>query len=158
MAPWCPLNSAGVPRDLPSGAGRAKQVFQPYWLDTMRRLSAERGFPTPSEVTYNMESAPGGALFVGSPEQVAEKTIRMHGHLQQHDRLRRLERDRAIKQAEWGRSPTAATTHPPNASKGSQDPASKNRSPFANTVVPPSHIHDCAITNDFVKHMKLTLR
>ena len=79
-----------VLRDRASGSGkavdgRAKQAFQPYWTDTMRRLSAERGFPTPSGVTYNMESAPGGALFVGNPEQVAEKIIRMHGHLQ-HDR------------------------------------------------------------------------
>lgn len=74
-----------VLRDLPSGAGRAKEVFRPYWLDTMRRLSGERGFPMPSAVTYNMESAPGGALFVGNPEQVAHKIIRMHGHLQ-HDR------------------------------------------------------------------------
>lgn len=79
-----------VLRDGPAGAGkdssgRAKESFRPYWTDTMRRLSAERGFPTPSGVTYNMETAPGGALFVGNPEQVAEKIIRMHGHMQ-HDR------------------------------------------------------------------------
>ncbi|WP_255770395.1 LLM class flavin-dependent oxidoreductase [Pseudarthrobacter sulfonivorans] len=71
--------------DNASARGRAKETFQPYWLDTMRRLSAERGFPTPSGVTYNMETAPGGALFVGNPEQVAEKIVRMHRHLQ-HDR------------------------------------------------------------------------
>lgn len=68
-----------------AGAGRAKEAFRPYWTDTMRRLSAERGFPMPSGVTYNMEAAPGGALFVGNPEQVAEKIIRMHSHVQ-HDR------------------------------------------------------------------------
>lgn len=68
-----------------AGPGRAKEVFRPYWTDTMRRLSRERGFPMPSGVTYNMEAAPGGALFVGNPEQVAEKIIRMHGHVQ-HDR------------------------------------------------------------------------
>ncbi|PTT67143.1 LLM class flavin-dependent oxidoreductase [Arthrobacter sp. HMWF013] len=68
-----------------AAASRAKDAFRPYWTDSMRRLAAERGFPTPSGVTYNMESAPGGALFVGNPEQVAEKIIRMHGHLQ-HDR------------------------------------------------------------------------
>ena len=51
----------------------------------MRRISAERGFPTPSGVTYNMESAPGGALCVGNPEQVAEKFVRMHRHMR-HDR------------------------------------------------------------------------
>ncbi|GAC1451447.1 MAG: hypothetical protein PVSMB10_07100 [Pseudarthrobacter sp.] len=68
-----------------SGKGRAKETFRPYWLDSMRRISAERGFPTPSGVTYNMESAPGGALFVGNPEQVAEKIVRMHRHMR-HDR------------------------------------------------------------------------
>jgi len=51
----------------------------------MRRLSVERGFPAPSGVTYNMETAPAGALFVGNPEQVAQKIVRMHGHMQ-HDR------------------------------------------------------------------------
>lgn len=74
-----------VLRDRPATTGRAKEAFQPYWMDTMRRISAERGFPTPSGVTYNMEAAPGGALFVGNPEQVAEKIVRMHGHMR-HDR------------------------------------------------------------------------
>ncbi|MCU1518392.1 MAG: luciferase [Pseudarthrobacter sp.] len=74
-----------VLRDTPSGGGRAKETFRPYWMDTMRRISAERGFATPSGVTYNMETAPGGALFVGNPEEVAEKIIRMHGHMR-HDR------------------------------------------------------------------------
>ena len=74
-----------VLRDAASGTGRAKEVFRPYWLDSMRRISAERGFPTPSGVTYNMETAPGGAVFVGNPEQVAQKIVRMHGHMQ-HDR------------------------------------------------------------------------
>ncbi|MET3720853.1 MULTISPECIES: hypothetical protein [unclassified Arthrobacter] len=80
-APWLVLRDLGSG----SGAGRAKEVFQPYWLDSMRRISAERGFPTPSGVTYNLETAPSGALFVGTPEQAAEKIVRMHGHLQ-HDR------------------------------------------------------------------------
>lgn len=74
-----------VLRDVPASAGRAREIFKPYWLDTMRRISGERGFPTPSGVTYNMETAPGGALFVGNPEQVAEKIVRMHGHMR-HDR------------------------------------------------------------------------
>jgi len=80
-----------VLRDGSEGEGRAKKVFQPYWTDSMRRLSAERGFPMPSAVTYNMESAPGGALFVGNPEQVAEKIIRMHGHLQHHRQIFQLD-------------------------------------------------------------------
>lgn len=74
-----------VLRDSATGEGRAHAAFRPYWLDSMRRISAERGFPTPSGLTYNMETAPSGALFVGNPEQVAEKIVRMHGHMG-HDR------------------------------------------------------------------------
>lgn len=80
-----------VLRDGTSGVARAKETFRPYWLDTMRRLSAERGFPTPSGLTYNMETAPGGSLFVGNAEQVAEKIIRMHGHMQQHRQIFQLD-------------------------------------------------------------------
>jgi probable LLM family oxidoreductase len=79
------VSAPGLVLDDAPGRGRAKETFRPYWLDSMRRISAERGFPTPSGVTYNMETAPGGALFVGNPEQVAEKIVRMHGHMQ-HDR------------------------------------------------------------------------
>ncbi len=80
-----------VLRDAPSGSGRAKEAFRPYWLDSMRRISAERGFPAPSGVTYNMETAPGGALFVGNPEQVAEKIVRMHGHMRHQRQIFQLD-------------------------------------------------------------------
>jgi probable LLM family oxidoreductase len=63
----------------------AQETFRPDWLDSMKRISAERGFPTPSAVTYNMQAARTGALFVGSPGQVAEKVLLAHSHLR-HDR------------------------------------------------------------------------
>ncbi len=63
----------------------ALDTYRPYWMDSMKRIASERGFPMPSEVTYRAQTAPAGALFVGTPEQVAEKIVRMHGHMK-HDR------------------------------------------------------------------------
>ncbi len=63
----------------------AKETFRPYWLDTMTRISAERGFPQPSGVTYNMQAARTGALYVGTPEEVAEKIVLTHSAMG-HDR------------------------------------------------------------------------
>ncbi len=63
----------------------ALDTYLPYWMDSMARIASERGLPKPSEVTYRAETAPAGALFVGTPEQVAEKIMRMHGHMK-HDR------------------------------------------------------------------------
>jgi alkanesulfonate monooxygenase SsuD/methylene tetrahydromethanopterin reductase-like flavin-dependent oxidoreductase (luciferase family) len=80
-----------VLRDGATGGAGAKETFRPYWLDTMRRMAAERGFPVPSGLTCNMEAAPGGSLFVGNAEQVAEKIIRMHGHMQHHRQIFQLD-------------------------------------------------------------------
>ncbi|MHA7264259.1 LLM class flavin-dependent oxidoreductase [Arthrobacter sp. TMN-37] len=63
----------------------ARELYRPYWLDTMTRISAERGFATPSGVSYNMQSARSGAAFVGTPEEVARKIVLTHGRMQ-HDR------------------------------------------------------------------------
>jgi probable LLM family oxidoreductase len=63
----------------------ARELFRPYWLDSMTRISAERGFPLPSGVTYNMQAARAGAVFVGNPEEVARKIVLTHAEMQ-HDR------------------------------------------------------------------------
>lgn len=76
----------------------AHDVYRPYWLDSMTRISAERGFPKPSEVTYNMQAARSGALYVGNPEQVAEKIILTHSHMRH---------DRHILQLDWSSVPQA---------------------------------------------------
>ena len=60
---------------------QAKDVFYPYWIDSMARISAERGFPTPTRATFDDMTAQGGAIFAGSPDEVAEKIVRVHGHL-----------------------------------------------------------------------------
>ena len=64
---------------------KAAETFFPYWMESMRRISRERGFATPDRASYLAQSAPGGAYLVGNPEQVAERIVAMHAALG-HDR------------------------------------------------------------------------
>ncbi len=59
----------------------AREAFFPYWISSMARISEERGFPTPTRATYDDMTAARGALFVGSPDVVADKIIYQHSHL-----------------------------------------------------------------------------
>lgn len=68
-----------------SDDGRAAETFFPYWLDSMRRIARERRFPTPDRASYDAQAAPGGAYFIGTPEQVAERIVDLHAVLR-HDR------------------------------------------------------------------------
>jgi probable LLM family oxidoreductase len=68
-----------------SDDGKALDRFFPYWLETMRRISRERGFPAPDRASYEAQAAPGGAYFVGTAEQVAERIVDLHAALG-HDR------------------------------------------------------------------------
>lgn len=68
-----------------SDDGRAAQTFFPYWLDSMRRIARERRFPMPDRASYDAQAAPGGAYFIGTPEQVAERIVDLHEVLR-HDR------------------------------------------------------------------------
>ena len=52
---------------------QAKAEFWPHWREVMRLVAAERGFTVPTEESFDRESGPGGALYVGSPETVARK-------------------------------------------------------------------------------------
>ncbi|VTR76821.1 LLM class flavin-dependent oxidoreductase [Cellulomonas hominis] len=63
----------------------ARDFFFPYWLDSMRRIAAERGFAVPNRIAFESQSAKGGAYFVGAPEEVAERIVALHGVLG-HDR------------------------------------------------------------------------
>jgi probable LLM family oxidoreductase len=51
----------------------AKAEFWPRWRDIMTAMSAERGFAIPTERSFERETGPHGALYVGSPETVAQK-------------------------------------------------------------------------------------
>jgi probable LLM family oxidoreductase len=52
---------------------QAKAEFWPHWHDTIALMSAERGFSVPTEASFDAETGPQGALYVGSPHTVASK-------------------------------------------------------------------------------------
>jgi alkanesulfonate monooxygenase SsuD/methylene tetrahydromethanopterin reductase-like flavin-dependent oxidoreductase (luciferase family) len=52
---------------------QAKAEFWPRWRDVIALMAAERGFAIPTEESFERETGPDGALYVGSPETVARK-------------------------------------------------------------------------------------
>jgi probable LLM family oxidoreductase len=78
------VSVAGMGYFAPDGKA-AREFFYPYWHASMARISAERGFTMPNRISYESQAAPGGAYFVGEPEQVAERIVALHDVLH-HDR------------------------------------------------------------------------
>ena len=52
---------------------RAVEEFGARWIETVRKVSAERGFRPPTLESFMDDVGPEGALYVGSPETVAQK-------------------------------------------------------------------------------------
>jgi alkanesulfonate monooxygenase SsuD/methylene tetrahydromethanopterin reductase-like flavin-dependent oxidoreductase (luciferase family) len=52
---------------------QAKAEFWPRWRETIALVAEERGFAIPTEASFDRETGPDGALYVGSPETVADK-------------------------------------------------------------------------------------
>ncbi|HEY2285544.1 MAG TPA: hypothetical protein VGH88_07365 [Streptosporangiaceae bacterium] len=52
---------------------QARAEFWPRWRDVITVMAAERGFAVPDESSFDREAGPDGALYVGSPETVAQK-------------------------------------------------------------------------------------
>jgi probable LLM family oxidoreductase len=52
---------------------QAREEFWPHYLEVIRRVSRTRGFAIPTKDTFSQEAGPRGALYVGSPETVAQK-------------------------------------------------------------------------------------
>ena len=69
------INMHGLVADTSREAADA--AFGPY-LETMGRIGAERGWPPPTRARFEAERAPGGALLVGSPDEVAAKAVEVH--------------------------------------------------------------------------------
>ncbi|HEY2043630.1 MAG TPA: LLM class flavin-dependent oxidoreductase [Jatrophihabitans sp.] len=51
----------------------AREQFWPHYLEVFRRVSRTRGFAVPTKQSFMYEVGPQGALYVGSPETVAQK-------------------------------------------------------------------------------------
>ena len=54
---------------------QAQEEFWPHWLETVSRVGRERGFRPPTRESFAYDVGPGGALYVGSPETVAQKIV-----------------------------------------------------------------------------------
>jgi probable LLM family oxidoreductase len=52
---------------------QAQEEFWPRYLEVITRYSKIRGFAVPTRESFTFEVGPRGALFVGSPETVAQK-------------------------------------------------------------------------------------
>jgi probable LLM family oxidoreductase len=52
---------------------QAQEEFWPNYLEVFRRVSKVRGFAVPTKESFAHEIGPHGALYVGSPETVAQK-------------------------------------------------------------------------------------
>ncbi len=52
---------------------QAREEFWPRWLEVISRMAATRGFAIPTPASFAREVGPEGALYVGSPETVAQK-------------------------------------------------------------------------------------
>jgi len=54
---------------------QAQREFWPNWRETLTRVGKERGFRPPSKESFAYDVGPDGALYVGSPETVAQKIV-----------------------------------------------------------------------------------
>ena len=52
---------------------QARDEFWPHYLEVIRQVSQTRGFAVPTKESFLREIGPNGALYVGSPETVAQK-------------------------------------------------------------------------------------
>ncbi len=52
---------------------QAREQFWPHYLEVLRRYSKIRGFAVPTKESFLHEVGPVGALYVGSPDTVAQK-------------------------------------------------------------------------------------
>jgi alkanesulfonate monooxygenase SsuD/methylene tetrahydromethanopterin reductase-like flavin-dependent oxidoreductase (luciferase family) len=70
-----PSRPVGVhsPGDLAATDEKAREEFWPHYLEVLTRFSKIRGFAIPTKETFTNEVGPRGALYVGSPETVAQK-------------------------------------------------------------------------------------
>lgn len=82
-----------------------KDWWWEHWMSRMVGVSEDRGIPLMSRNGYRKVASPGGALFVGHPEEIAERIVELHrvmghnrqilemdyGHVPQKDLLRSIE-------------------------------------------------------------------
>jgi probable LLM family oxidoreductase len=65
----------------------AADTIYPGWHEMFTKVSRERGFSPPSRAQFDATSGPDGAFFMGDPDTVAEKLVRISGQLGGVDRI-----------------------------------------------------------------------
>ncbi|MGY2066077.1 LLM class flavin-dependent oxidoreductase [Blastococcus sp. SYSU DS0619] len=65
----------------------AADTIYPGWHELFSKVSRERGFAAPTRAQFDATSGPDGAFFMGDPESVAEKLVRISGQLGGVDRV-----------------------------------------------------------------------
>ena len=68
-------------------AQAAADTVYPGWHEMFAKVSRERGFAPPSRAQFDATSGPDGAFFMGDPDTVAEKLVRISGQLGGVDRI-----------------------------------------------------------------------
>ncbi len=63
------------PGHVASSDQKAREEFWPRYLEVIRHVGASRGFPVPTPESFAYGVGPQGALYVGSPETVAQKIV-----------------------------------------------------------------------------------
>ncbi|WP_017793716.1 LLM class flavin-dependent oxidoreductase [Leucobacter salsicius] len=80
-----PMISVANPGFINETSEAARDTFWPTWHRSMSDIGKRRGFAPPQREHYEVE-AQHGALFVGGPEEIANRIIRLHsamGHTRQ---------------------------------------------------------------------------
>ncbi|HEV7875313.1 MAG TPA: LLM class flavin-dependent oxidoreductase, partial [Nocardioides sp.] len=65
----------------------ASDTIYPGWHELFTKVSRERGFSPPSRAQFDATSGPNGAFFMGDPETVAAKLVRVSEQLGGVDRV-----------------------------------------------------------------------
>ncbi|MCU1524435.1 MAG: luciferase, partial [Microbacteriaceae bacterium] len=73
--------SVGTPGFVGDDGPATRDAWWQEWFDTMASVGQVRGFAPPSRSSFDRDASPGGALFVGSPEEIADRIIELHSHL-----------------------------------------------------------------------------
>jgi alkanesulfonate monooxygenase SsuD/methylene tetrahydromethanopterin reductase-like flavin-dependent oxidoreductase (luciferase family) len=59
-------------------AKAAKDVWSRHWTAFMATIGENRGFAPPSRAQFDRDANRDGALFVGDPEEIAERIVALH--------------------------------------------------------------------------------
>lgn len=85
--PGAPVKiSIASPGFIGDDAAKAKDLWWTHWHAAMSSLGAIRGFAAPQRPHFDQDANGGGALFVGSATEIAERIVNLHrsvGHMRQ---------------------------------------------------------------------------